>query len=249
MNVRTRHIRRGEKKMSESTWGKKRSVMQAAVFLAVLFLGGWGKPLLAGDHKVVLNDLIRETQKMSDKSGEMTLIWWIPEEFWRISIAQGNPNATEAQTEMFLEVLRPYTVLVVVDGKMGQFGGVTYTSETDIRAGLKIQDGQGASYLPIKEEKVNPDTKNLLAMMKPIFSNMLGPMGQNMHFYAFSATDREGKRIADARKEGNFSVTLTGREYKWRLPLGSLLPPRICPVDGETLNGAYKYCPWHGAKL
>ena len=78
---------------------------------------------------------------------------------------------------------------------------------------------------------------------------MLGPMGQNVHFYAFSATDNAGNRIADARKEETFSVTLTGREYKWRLPLGSLLPPKKCPLDGEILNGAYKYCPWHGAKL
>lgn len=238
----------GEKKMEGKT-GRKRSVTWAAAFIVVLLLGGWGKPLHAGDHKVVLNELVRETQKMSDKSGEMTLIWWIPEEFWRISITQGNPNATEEQTEMFLEVLRPYTVLVVVDGKVGQFGGVTYTSEPDIRAGIQIKDGQGGRYLPIGEEKVNPDAKNLLSMMKPIFSNMLGPMGQNMHFYAFSAMDKEGNRIVDARKEGTFSVTLIGREYKWRLPLGSLLPPRKCPVDGETLNGAYKYCPWHGAKL
>jgi hypothetical protein len=235
--------------MQGPTRGKKRSIMQATVFIVVLLLGGWGKPLLAEDHKVVLNDLVRETQKMSDTSGEITLIWWIPEEFWRISITQGNPDATEAQTEKFLEVLRPYTILVVVDGKLGQFGGVTYTSEPDIRAGIKIKDGQGARYLPIGEGKVNPDAKNLLSMMKPIFSNMLGPMGENMHFYTFSAWDKGGNKIADAKKEGNFSVTLPGREYKWRLPLGSLLPPRKCPVDGEILNGAYKYCPWHGAKL
>jgi hypothetical protein len=70
-----------------------------------------------------------------------------------------------------------------------------------------------------------------------------------MHFSAFSARDKEGRRIADARKEGSFLVMSTGRKFKGELPLCSLLPPRNCPVDGEILNVAYEYCPCHGARM
>lgn len=86
-------------------------------------------------------------------------------------------------------------------------------------------------------------------MMGPVLVNMLGPMGQNMHFFLFSSKKKNGQEIAVAKREGAFSVKLDKREFKWRLPLGSLLPPKVCPIDGEKLNGAWKFCPWHGVAL
>jgi len=192
--------------------------------------------------------LVKETQKISQKAKEMTFIWWVPEEFWRASFKQ-NPNMTAAQTEEFIKVLRPYMLIVAVDGNIGTFGGVTYKSETTIRDNIKIIDSQGTRYRPLSNENVDADTRNFLSMGKPIFANMLGPMGQNMHFLVFPAKDNKGRRIAEARKEGVFSVKLREKEFKWRLPLSSLLPPKICPVDGEELKGAWKFCPWHGVKL
>lgn len=53
----------------------------------------------------------------------------------------------------------------------------------------------------------------------------------------------------DVKKEGKFSMLMDKTEYKWRLPLSSLLPPRLCPIDDEKLNGAWKFCPTHGVEL
>ena len=53
----------------------------------------------------------------------------------------------------------------------------------------------------------------------------------------------------DAKKEGFFLVELGENEFRWRLPLSSLLPLTICPTCGEELSGAYKFCPWDGTKL
>jgi len=50
-------------------------------------------------------------------------------------------------------------------------------------------------------------------------------------------------------QEGGFSVDLEGKAYTWRLPLGALLTRKTCPVDGEKLSGAWKFCPWHGKTL
>jgi len=86
-------------------------------------------------------------------------------------------------------------------------------------------------------------------MIKPVIVNTLGPLGQNMHFFLFPAKNKSGRNIADAKKGGVFSVRLGEREFKWRLPLGSLLPPKICPRCGEKLSGAYKYCPYDGTPL
>ena len=85
--------------------------------------------------------------------------------------------------------------------------------------------------------------------MKPVLVNMLGPMGEHMEFFFFPRTSASGQPIADAKAEGSFRFGVGKDVYDWRLPLGSLLPQKTCPVDGERLSGAWEYCPWHGKKL
>jgi hypothetical protein len=221
----------------------KKIVIVAALF--IYGLTGWS---FAQENQVDLNALISETQKMGEKADEMTLVWWLPEAYWQAVFAQ-DATMTEAQVEEFLSVLRPYTLVAVVDGKIGPFGGVTYKAEKDIRSGTRFIDNQGSEYVPFREDEVDADAKNLLSAMKPVLANILGPMGQNVNFYLFPAESKEGKKLADPTKEGTFLVTLTDRAFKWRLPLGSLLPPKVCPVDGEKMSGAWKYCPWHGVEL
>lgn len=225
-----------------SSWWKT-----ALLAAALVVLGGMSVSF-AQDRKVDLNALTNETQKMSQSANEMTLIWWVPEEFWRVSFEQ-DPNMTPSQIETFLKVLRPYMLIVAADGKMGTFGGVTYKPKETIQNSIQVIDSEGTHYRPLSDEKIDADTKNFLSMMKPVFVNMLGPMGQNMHFFLFPPKNKKGEDIAAAKREGTFSVQLDKREFKWRLPLGSLLPPKVCPVDGEEVNGAWKYCPWHGVEL
>lgn len=197
---------------------------------------------------VNVNALIQETQKIVQKADQITLVWWIPEEFWRISSAQ-NTTVTEAQTEELIKVLRPYILIIVVDGGVGPFGTVTYSSEADTRAGIQIKDSQGTCYRPLNEDNINVEGGNLLAIIKPIFVNMLGPMGQNMHLFLFAAGDEKGQRIAEAKKPGAFSVKLGDREFRWRLPLGSLLEPKICSKCKEKCSGSWNFCPWCGTGL
>jgi hypothetical protein len=194
-----------------------------------------------------INVLIQETQKLSPKPDEVTLVWWLPEEFWKMSFASSGLDSSQADS--FLKVVNPYLIVIVVDGNSGPFGAVTYKSESSIRESIQCSDNSGTRYHPLREEQINSDMKNFLLMMKPILSNMLGPMGQNMHFVLFPAKNDKGVSLLDAKKEGIFIIKLGEREFKWRLPIGSLLPMKTCPVDGEKMNGAWKYCPWHGSKL
>ncbi|HEV7890657.1 MAG TPA: hypothetical protein VGP08_08460 [Pyrinomonadaceae bacterium] len=204
-------------------------------------------PTPAQANRVNVDALREETQKSLPDSNRMTLIWWIPEEFWEATLAED--STPKAQAEEFLKTVRPYVMFAVVDGTMGAFGGLTYKSEEVIRSTIQVVDMQGVVHRPLSDDKVDPDTKNLLAIMKPVLSNMMGKMGENMHFVVFPARDAAGRKLADPTKEGTFSLKLGSDVYKWRLPLGSLLPAKVCPVDGEVMNGAWKFCHWHGDKL
>jgi hypothetical protein len=198
--------------------------------------------------KVDVQELIRETQKMEQKAHQITLVWWTPKEFWEVSMAQ-NPGVTAAQAQEFVKVFQPYIVLAVFDGKVSPFGGITYRPEPEIRADLRVLDKAGTSYAALTEDQIQPDTKNLLAMMKPVLTNALGPLGQNMNFYVFPGKDAKDQPIAEAKTPGALAVKVGDREFKWRLPLSSLLPPKACAKCQEKCSGAWSFCPWCGTAL
>jgi len=205
-----------------------------------------GRDVYAGDINVAA--LTQETQRMSQKPDRIAMVWWIPEEFWSASLAQA-PGMTTAQADEFLKVIRPYTMVAAVDGTVGAFAGVTYKSEDWIRANTRLVDAQGRSYAPGTVEDVNADTKNMLQIIKPILANMLGPMGQNMHFLLFPAKTEAGTQIAAAREKGQFTVKLGDEEFKWRLPLDALLPAKLCPACKQECKGSWSFCPWCGESL
>ncbi len=212
-------------------------------------------PLLVGlassasDLGRTLNDLTSETQRASQDPNRIGLVWWLPIEFWEISMATGPAPSTPEQVSAVTSVLRQYTMFAIADGLVGQFGGVTWFAKEDVRASLLLQDASGTRFAPLTDAQVSPDARNLAAIMKPILSGMLGPMGEHMDFFFFPSKSAEGRLIADAKAEGSFRLQIGEEPYDWRLPLGSLIPKKRCPVDGEQLNGAWKYCPWHGKKL
>lgn len=200
-----------------------------------------------GQRNIDLQAIIHETQKTSAPP-EMTLVWWLPEQYWQASMGQ-NPTITKVQVDQFLQTIRPYTMIAVVDGRMGAFGGVTYSSEEAVRTSVTIKDAKGLSYAPLSESAVDPDMKNLLQILKPLAVNMLGPMGQNMHFLLFQSKSKDGQPLADPMSEGIFYVLVGGKEFKYRLPLGSVLPPKYDPMTNESFPGNYNYNPFTGSKL
>lgn len=214
----------------------------------VLLLCLSGVTCAAQTSKVNLESLLTETQKGSAQVEKMALVWWIPPEYWEVALGQ-EKDISPTQISAFIKMLQPYTVFMVTDGRINDTGAITYRRESDIRGTIRLIDHQGNKYSPIPEAGIDSDTKSFLSMMKPILINMAGPLGQNLHFYLFPASNKDGLRIVDAKKEGSFSLNLGEETFKWKLPLGALLPPKICPVDGEVLSGNWKYCPWHGQPL
>ncbi len=119
------------------------------------------------------------------------------------------------------------------------FGGIEFQSREAIQARIHLIDHEGNPYGPLPHEDVKADARNILSILPSLMATALGPIGQNIHFLAFPGE----------KEAGSFAVKLGEEVFEWKLPLGSLLPPKYCPVDGEELSGAWKYCPWHGVEL
>ncbi len=197
---------------------------------------------------VDINALIEETQIVSDNPDLMDLVWWLPPVFWAASLA-GDQTTGADELEEIENVVAPYTMVAASQGRIGPFGGVAWLEPDVLRSTIVLIDSRGVEYKPLADTDVSPDARNLTAMMSPILASVAGPIGANLNFFFFPATDQSGRMIADPASTGSLSIRIASETYDWQLPLGSVLPPKECPVDQVRMKGNWDYCPYHGDKL
>jgi hypothetical protein len=220
-----------------------------SILLAALVFNSCGLcTLVAAEVKLSASAIVKETQISKNETNQLTLVWWLPEEYWKASFASSS-SITESQQEKFFQLMRPYVLVAVVHGEIGLFGTVAYQDEKTIRESLALVDGDGLSHKPVPAQNYNAELESFLTMMKPVMAKMLGPFGENLNFYVFDAKSGKGVAIANPTKEGKFSILLGEDKFTWRLPLSSLLPPKVCPKCHESLSGAFNFCPYDGTPL
>ncbi len=219
---------------------KKKRWVLGMFCLLFLLTGSAG----AGD----IQELIKETQKMHQSQDSVQIVWWMPDEYWQKAF-ENSPGLTEEQKKIFCNAVNDYIVLGIVDAKMSSFGGIIPMNKETIMKKITVTIGDQLTLTPLPDQSVSADAKNLFSMMKPVLENMLGQVGKGFAFICFNGKNKKGEQFIDPKKDGSFTVVLGDQSYKWRLPLGSLLPPRFDPKTGEQFPGNYKYSPFTGSSL
>jgi len=221
----------------------KNSILAFLLFLVVGNLYAQQKR----DLKAVdLDAMLDETQFASDNEDYVDLIWWIPIEYWKAVFAQ-DPSIPKDQAEEMTSLLENYDIVAAVRGKIGYYGGVTFQDEASIRKGL-IFEYDGVRYKPMDKKNVAADLKNFIDVMRPMFSNMMGNMGENLYFVVYQ-DDVSKRAIIDPYKDKKLKLTLSDFSDTLQFPLSSLLQSKKCPKDGALFNGKWLYCPHHGTAL
>ena len=223
----------------------------ASLLLACLsFASGQDAAKSSSSTDVDFSGLIKETQQTPDEPGYAGLVWWIPTEYW--ILASERSGLTEEKAKQRFSPLEKYTIVAVAVGKIG-IGNIDWLPEPTIRENVFLRDSDGNTYSPV--QKLAGDAEGLATIIKPVFANILGTMGQNIQLVFFPASNKMAKPIADPKVPGSFSVVLTklldGKDkvFDWTLPLTALSRPKYCPVGKERVQANWKYCPWHGVKL
>lgn len=191
--------------------------------------------------------LTQETQQLRQDKSQMDMIWWIPNEFWEASF-KANPVITPEQEKEFIKVVDQYAIFCVMEGTIGAFGGITGTPKDELQAKVSLKVS-GTKLSPLDDSELSPDAQNFLQMMKPMFAGMLGQMGQSMEFIVFKGENEDGAKHLNPKSKGSFTLNLGEKEFKWRLPLASLLPPKFDLDTNEEFAGNYIYNPFTGKKL
>jgi hypothetical protein len=193
-----------------------------------------------------IREFIQETQQSSNESQQLTLVWWIPAEFWDVSLA-GNANVPAATAEEIRNVFRDYQVFALLRAKTGIAGLSGVSTRADLLNNARFEIGAKA-IAPLDSDKVPPGVQTMLGAMRPMLANMLGQLGQSMELVVYPAMADE-HRLNDPLKAGNFQFTLYDQTFHWRTPLASLLPKKVDPKSKEEFPGNYEFNPYTGAKL
>jgi hypothetical protein len=208
------------------------------------------QPSAPGAGETKLDEIIKEAQLTIGGKDTTGFVWWLPTEFWEQSAIE--EGSTPEQAHATFAALRDYTMVIIAVGRVG-LGNINWRSEDEIRSGISLRDAEGHAYQPLKV--ISGDAQGIASIVRPVLTNILGSMGQNLQILFFPAKTTSGKPIADPTQASSFSVILSNltaqkeSEFSWRLPLISLSPPRFCPVGKERVQASWKFCPWHGNKL
>lgn len=196
--------------------------------------------------EVDLDAMLDETQFASDNEDYIDLIWWIPMEYWKAVYAQ-DPSIPQDEADEMISILKNYDIVAAVRGKIGYFGGVTFQDEASIREQLVLTYDE-VTYEPLDNDELDADLKSFIDIMRPMFSNMMGDMGENLYFVVYQ-DGGSNSAIIDPYGDKNLTLKLNDFSDNLQFPLSSLLQPKKCPKDGALFNGKWLYCPFHGNAL
>jgi hypothetical protein len=200
-----------------------------------------GQPIDLG--KFILEDL-QKTYMVGD---DMAQVIWFPKDFFTV-YAKNDPLMGGMEIESEIKFLDDILLFAVIDYKIGTFS-TTYTPKSTIMATVKLKDSKSKIYYPIEESRISADAKGFISIMEPSMKQQMGEMGENLCFVCFPAKDSAGISFANPKKDGKFTIELGEKVFKYRLPLGSLMPAKYCLICDEDLKGNFNYCPFCGSKL
>lgn len=194
--------------------------------------------------------LIAETQYVRQIENNMKLLWWIPTEYWEVALENNKSSATEEQIKYLKELLDDYIIMVAGDYSLTtQNGEMSFNVNSNIKEKMFLYEPQGGKLKALKNDEIDGRVVVIVnETLKPLFAQMLGKMGGGAEFFIYN-NKKDGTRIIDPTKTGSFHVELGKENFLWKLPLISLMKEKTCPVDQETMEGNWIYCPIHGQKL
>jgi hypothetical protein len=220
-----------------TTW----RILWAAVALLV------AGPALA-EFKPSPTDMIKDLESMTKTEDHITVVIWLPSEYWRASLEAGG-KITPKEIDKIVKELDPYVIIAAADGQIGIAGAVNFSEPELVRNSASIEDGRGHVFSPLPDAEVSEGVRNLTQMMRPMFANMLGSLGAHLAFAVFPGTENGGGRVVEPAKEGSFVVHIGTAAMHYRLPLASLLPPAVDEKTHESFPGNYQFNPFTGSKL
>jgi hypothetical protein len=192
-----------------------------------------------------LQQLIRETQRMSQASQQLTLVWWMPQALWEATFSRSAALAPEGRAQM-LAVLDDYMIFAIARAKV-TMSGLDAQSKSEMLDNARLEIGD-KTIDPVAPESLTPAAQVILASFKPALAGMMGKLGQSVEMVIYPSKQGD-QRLIDPLRPGSFKYTLYDQTFVWQMPLVSLLPAKVDPKTNEEFPGNYEFNPYTGQPL
>src|ERR1700674_2002754 len=164
-----------------------------------------------------VQQLIRETQRMSQASQQLTIVWWMPQAFWEASVSNNVTLSPEGRAQM-LAVLDDYMIFVIARAKV-TMATLDARSKSEMLSNARLEIGD-KTIDPIPPENLTPAAQAILVAFKPVPAGILGKLGQSVEMVIYPSKLGDQKLI-DPLRPGSFKYTLYDQTFTRRLPLAS----------------------------
>lgn len=237
--------------------------MNKAVTLVLLCLAigliGVSAVCLAAERKdlkkIDLDALSSELQKSAEPSDGMNLVWWVPPEFWRASMAQS--KEADDGIEEVMKVMDKCVVIAVVRADISALGAFKFHGKDAVAKALTVTRADKDGNLTTLElqTELDDDMSNMLALVSSVLKNAMGGLGSNFHLFVYKGLDGKGNRIASPYEEGKLIVKLAklskeaGGTIEFETPVDALYVPRECTACKKKAHIRWNFCPWCGKAL
>jgi hypothetical protein len=136
------------------------SRMKTRRHLALLLtLSAWS--LLGGSADAAnLQDLVRDTQRVTTANGQITSVMWFPTQFWEESM-KANPVISQQMREQMVASVADYAVFAVARAKVGVGGVSDAQPKAELLKNLKVQMN-GKDIQPLDPAAVSPVAQSIL---------------------------------------------------------------------------------------
>ncbi len=190
--------------------------------------------------------LSQETAQSHRDSKEFVFVWWIPTSILEVAM-KASLRSSEAERKKILKLVDGYTIFAVAHFRFGAKGEVAVMSREDLMETSVFRVGN--QVVAPEDEALMPYTVfQAINLLRPLTSQLVGGVEQGYHFIVYP-NRKAGKPIISPEQPGRFEYSVAGREFRWKLPLGSVLPPMVDPITGEVFPGNYRYNPFTGGEL
>ena len=127
-----------------------------------LFLLFFTISLLAfSQNKNQLDKLVNEIQKVTQNDKNLKLVWWIPTEYWQVSLKE-NDLATPDQISYLESILNDYTIVVAGDYFLDSKNGAVDFQVKKILNNVNFYGLNGEKILPLKNSEINPQLQSIV---------------------------------------------------------------------------------------
>jgi hypothetical protein len=169
-------------------------------------------------------EIENETRKEFVTDGALTMVWWIPSEYFELVFDTAGSAIPAKLRDTQLREARAFSIVAVVDGRPPSGAGAGSKSDAprfrtadEIRKSLKLVAPDGSEALPLTDAIAKQSAYPMNEQLARILLHVPAAAREEVRFFYFPTADASGAPKFTARSGGDLTLRYDGAPLQWHL--------------------------------